>query len=248
MCDCDLKRGFGWKGWRPLPSFVAASGRGTWVDLSHPLNGDMPRVPFFPRPTFEAIYQIPDKPLNVTRMDMIVHIGTHIDSPRHFFLDGPPLEEIPLERLTGRGIIWPVQLNGTDLVEPTHLSGLESIIQAGDILILNTEWHRFVGSSKYDDKHPALSLAAADWIVGHGVKLLGIDFPTPDLPVAKRPENFDYPIHRRLLSQGVMIAEHLTNLSILNGQAVEILCVGLNITGGDGAPARIIARQLEAGS
>jgi len=248
MCDCDLRRGLGWKGWRPLPPFVAASGHGAWHDLSHPLDGDAPRVSFFPRPTFEAVYRIPDKPLNVTRMDMIVHIGTHIDSPRHFFVDGPALEDIPVERLCGRGIVWPVRLAEGHLVEPLHLAGLESILEAGDILVINTGWHQFVGSPKYDDEHPALSLATADWIVSRGVKLVGLDFPTPDLPVAKRPDGFDYPIHRRLLSQGVMIAEHLTNLSGLDGQTVEILCMGLNIIGGDGAPARIVARSLKAGS
>jgi kynurenine formamidase len=42
----------------------------------------------------------------------------------------------------------------------------------------------------------------------------------------------------------VMIAEHLTNLSSLRGQDVEVFCGALNIQGGDGAPSRIVARPI----
>jgi len=219
---------------------------GDWIDLSHPLNCDTPRVPLFPEPVFEQIYRMPERPINVTRMDMVVHIGTHVDSPRHFFLDGPALEDVPLARLAGRGIVWPVPVPGSSLVEPEHLAGLRGRLSAGDILILNTGWHRFAGSPAYDNDHPALSVAAAEWIVEQGVKLVGFDVPTPDLPVARRPKGFDYPVHRTLLSQGVLIAEHLTNLSALDGSHVEVMCACLNITGADGAPARVMARAVRS--
>jgi kynurenine formamidase len=34
---------------------------------------------------------------------MVVHVGTHVDSPRHFFNDGPAFREIPVTRLSGLG-------------------------------------------------------------------------------------------------------------------------------------------------
>lgn len=245
MCDCGARPGYGWKGWRCLPGeeplLVPA---GEWVDLSHPLCPEMPRVPTFPAPVFERVRSLPQDPLNATRIDMVVHIGTHIDSPIHFFLDAPAMDEVPLERLGGRGIVWHPELNGAGLVEARHLEGLEGRLRAGDILILDTGWHAFVGSAKYDNDHPALAPDAADWIVAHDVKMVGLDIPTPDLPVAKRPPEFDYPIHKRLLSHGVLIAEHLTNMSSLRGMDVEVFCGALNIKGGDGAPARIVARPV----
>ncbi len=246
MCDCAARRGYGWKGWRCLPEgeplLVPA---GEWVDLSHPLGAETPRVPSFPAPVFERVRSLPHDQLNVTRIEMVVHIGTHVDSPSHFFLDAPALDAVPLARLGGRGIVWHVEPGVAGLVEARHLEGLEGRLRAGDILILDTGWHMFAGSTKYDDEHPALSLDAADWIVAHDVKMIALDVPTPDLPVAKRPPSFDYPIHRRLLSHGVMIAEHLTNLSSLRGMEVEVFCGALNIEGGDGAPARIVARPVE---
>lgn len=244
MCDCGAPRGFGWKGWRALPASRPLQATGAWVDLSHPLTSEAPKVPFFPKPVFEKIRRLPEDLLNVTRMEMVVHIGTHVDSPYHFFLDAPALENVPLDRLGGPGIVWHADVGDAPLVELHHLDGLEARLRPGDILVLDTGWHPYVGTARYDDEHPALSLDVADWLIAHEVKMIALDVPTPDLPVARRPAGFDYPIHRRLLSHGVMIAEHLTNLAPLRGKAVEIMCGALNIVGGDGAPARIVAREV----
>lgn len=247
MCDCVGQPGYGWKGWRHLPEGkLPLIPAGDWVDLSHPLSANTPRVPSFPPPIFDHVRSLPQDLLNVTRMEMVVHIGTHVDAPNHFFLDAPAMDEVPLERLCGRGIVWHVELDdGDGLVRAQYFDGLEKRLRPGDILILDTGTHLFAGSAKYDDDHPALSLDAADWIIEHDVKMIALDIPTPDFPVAKRPPGFDFPIHRRLLSHGVMIAEHLTNLSALRGKEVEILCAALNIQGGDGAPARILARPVQ---
>jgi len=247
MCDCAYTRGIGWKGWRALPDAHlrpgSSFGHGEWVDLSHPLDSAMPRVPFFPEARFERVMSIPDRQLNVTRMDMVVHTGTHVDSPRHFFDDGPAFEEIPFERLSGSGLVFPVRVAPGQDIEPEHLAGAESSLLRGDILILDTGSHRCVGTAAYDD-HPSLTPRSAQWVLDHGIKLLAVDTPTPDAAVKRRGTDFDYPVHRLLLANGVLIAEHLTNLESLSGLRVEVVCSALNIAGSDGAPARILARPL----
>jgi kynurenine formamidase len=249
MCDRGCARGKGWQGWRALPDAAherapqGGGAAGRWVDLSHPLDAGTPRLPLFPAPRFERIRSLPEHPLNLTRMEMVVHVGTHVDSPRHFFDDGPAFEEIPVARLSGPGLVWPVPLAPGQDVGPEHLLGAERWLRPGDILILDTGSHRAVGTPAYDD-HPALSVAAARWIVDHEIKLLGVDTPTPDAPVKRRTEDFDYPVHRLLLAHGVLIAEQLTNLASLSGRRVEVVCSALNIAGSDGAPARILARTV----
>jgi hypothetical protein len=42
----------------------------------------------------------------------------------------------------------------------------------------------------------------------------------------------------------VLIAEHVANLGILAGQRAEIMFLGLNVAGSDGAQARAIERPL----
>jgi arylformamidase len=39
-------------------------------------------------------------------METIVHMGTHVDAPRHFYADGPGMDEIPLERMMGEGSLY----------------------------------------------------------------------------------------------------------------------------------------------
>ncbi len=246
MCDCPKSLNSGWQGWQDLPAPQPMQPKGDWVDLSHPLSVDAPRVPSFPAPVFNLIHRIPDEPLNVTMMQMVVHIGTHIDSPRHFFADAPAMEDIPLNRLCGRGLVWPVQLDGADLIEPHHFIGLEELLSPGDALVIDTDWHNQAASDAYDNDHPALSLECADWLLAQRVRLVALDLPTPELPVRKRPDEFDFPIHKRLLQRGVLIIEHVTNLASLHRKTVELLCAALNIEGADGAPARILAREIIA--
>src|SRR5262245_22751696 len=100
-----------------------------------------------------------------------------------------------------------------------------------------------VNTEKYMN-HASLTPGAAEWLVKRGAKIVGVDFATPDLAARLRPPDFAFPVHYTLLSQGVLIAEHVTNLGGLAGQRAEIMFLGLNVAGSDGAQARVIARPL----
>lgn len=52
-------------------------------------------------------------------------------------------------------------------------------------------------------------------------------------------------VYYTLLSQGVLINEHGTGLAPLSGGCTEIMFLGLNIAGSDGAPARATARAID---
>jgi len=246
MCDCHESKGIGWQGWSTIPTPVTALNNShPWVELSHAVSETMPRLKAFPKPIFHRVRSIPEHALNVTEMSFIVHCGTHIDSPRHFYNDGPAFEEIPFDRLWGPGLIWNANLEPTERsIEIKHLADADKLIKPGDIFLLNTRFHENWASSEYEDNHPHLSETAAQWLVEQGIKFFGIDTPTPELPVSKRPLDFNYPVHRKFLSQGILIGEQLTNLTELAGQRVEIMVNALNIAGSDGSPARIIARKI----
>lgn len=242
MCDRKGVTHTGWKGWIDVPAAPAAGGFGQWIDLSHVLNERLPHPSFFPAPRFRQIMSQPDRPLNVTEMQMVVHIGTHVDAPRHFFSDGPAFDEIPLDRLVGGGVVWHIDKPEHGVIDVADLEHARPRLRPGDIVAIETGWSKYFGSHKYD-QHPNLSVAAADWLVAQRVKLLAIDFSTPDLAINRRPEGFDWPVHHMLLSCGLLISEHLRNLDSLAGSRAEFLFSALNIEGSDGAPARIMARH-----
>ena len=85
-----------------------------WTDVSVPLQ---PGVPTFPGdPTYNialAIAIANGAICNVSRLDMGVHTGTHLDAPSHFIEGAPGTESIRLDVCIGRA--W--------VVDATALSG-----------------------------------------------------------------------------------------------------------------------------
>ncbi|MDB5382427.1 MAG: hypothetical protein JWO26_2059 [Rhodospirillales bacterium] len=246
MCDPSPPRGQGWRGWMALPPAGATTAAGPWIDLSHPFSPAMPRVPTFAPLRMTRLKCLPADPLNVTEFSMVVHTGTHMDAPFHFYNDGPTFEAIPLDRLHGRGVVWRLDLAPDSLIGPEHLEVARPALEPGDILALNTGWSDRFGTESYDH-HPCLSVAAADWLVARRVKLVAFDFVTPDLPVNRRPPgDFDFPVHRALLRDGVLICEHLRSAGDLAGGHAEFVFGALALVGSDGAPARVLARKVSA--
>ncbi|WP_051423823.1 cyclase family protein [Bordetella petrii] len=246
MCDGDHRAGTGWKGWRALPPQQPWMPKGPWRDLTYPLGPDVPRATVFPQPEFRRLKSLPADPLNVTEMQMVVHIGTHVDAPRHFFADGPAFHDIALERLCGPGVVLRVARGAGEAIGVADLQAQQALVQPGDIVAIDTGWSRYAGTPQYHD-HPYLDVEAARWLVERGVKLAAFDVPTPDLPLARRPAGYDWPAHHVLLGHGVLVSENVYGLGELAGQRVEFAFMALNIVDSDGAPARVMARPVQAG-
>ena len=244
MCDAPADSPFkGWRGWLPLPAARTSKPLGDWVDLTYPLSPGVPRVGSFPPPVITRIAQMPAQPLNVTRIDTVVHMGTHLDAPRHFFLDGPAMEAIPLDRLMGAGVVLGIEKAPYGVIGPDELERAAPAIAAGDIVAIHTGWGEKWGTPDWD-RQPCLSVEAARWLLERRVKLVAVDTPTPDIPLDRRPPDFNWPVHRALLGHGILIAEQLANLRSLAGRRVEFLFGPLPIEGSDGSPARVLARPV----
>lgn len=244
MCEMHAAGRTGWRGWRHWPEAACARATGPWQDLSHKLNNDLPVPHVFPHPSFGRIASMPEARLNITRIDMVCHVGTHLDAPLHLFVDGPGFDEIPNGHLSGPGVVWQLDLPPFAEITVAMLEARRPRLRPGDMLLLDTGWARRFGRDDYYD-NPALTLDAAQWLVDQGVKLLGVDFATPDQALPRRGPDFDWPVHQILLSNGVLVAENLADCSALAGHRVEIVCGALNVEGADGSPARILARTVE---
>lgn len=240
MCEHDHKPSDLWLGWSPVPA-AEITGAGPWTDLSHVITEDLARSPIFPQPRIKRIFSQPEYPGNATEICMVCHHGTHVDAPRHFLLDGPAFEDIPLDRLYGPGVVLRIEKGPNEAIEAADLESATPEIRPGDIVLLDTRWWERIASPDYED-HPYLTAGAASWLVSRGIKMLGVDFSTPDLGASLRPKDFDFPVHRILLSRGILIAEHVTNLATLSGRRIEAIFAALSIKGADGGPARAMAR------
>jgi kynurenine formamidase len=168
VCDTPETPGAGWRGWSPPSETAGREPDGRWIDLTWPLSPDVPRLSAFPPPAIGRFKSLPDDPFNATELSMVVHLGTHVDAPRHFFDDGPAFDEIPIERLMGTGVVWQMESGLDGLIEPHELERMRPAAEPGDIVVLDTGSAARVGTPDYH-RHPSLSRAAAEWLVARGV-------------------------------------------------------------------------------
>jgi kynurenine formamidase len=159
-------------------------------------------------------------------------------------MDGPDFHQVPATHLHGCGVVWHFDLEPFGLITREMLEAQRPALRDGDMLLIHTGWAQRFGTDTYMD-NPALTVEAAEWLVDQGIKLVGMDFVTPDLGLPRRPPDFDWPVHQVLLSNGVLIAENLAEFGHLAGERIELVCGALNIEGADGSPARILARTVE---
>ena len=242
MCGVCEERGRGWRGWNSFAPRAAGAPVGDWVDLSYSVGPRMPCASIFPQPSLALLREMPEHPFNVTEMRSVVHAGTHVDAPRHYYLDGPAFEAIPLDRLCGPGVVWRIPAQPEEVIGVDRLEAARPLLREGDILALDTGWVDRFGLPEYD-RHPSLSAEAAAWLAEQNIKLLACDFATPDLVYHLREPGFDWPVHRTLLSRGILICEHLRGHSALASRHVEFIFGALGIVGSDGAPARVLCRE-----
>ena len=200
------------------------------VDLSQPL-GD--GTPFFPGDGPVRVTALEEGSVNLSRIDFSVHTGTHMDAPFHFFSDAETIDRVSLDRCMGparlvdlRGIAPRAEIRREHLAPPSALLRAHAVI-------LHTGWSKHWNEPHYFTGHPCLSAGAAEFLVGCGVKLVGVDMPSVD----RAP----YPAHRILLGAGVPIVENLANLEAIGADLFQIVVLPLKLAGRDGSPVRAAA-------
>lgn len=170
---------------------------------------------------------------NVSRMNISVHTGTHVDAPRHFIQGAKTIEDIPIETLVGKAQV-------IDIAPEVNLITAKELKAAGinpgiERLIFKTRNSQFFPSQSdtFHTTYTGIGVEGAEWLVNAGVKLVGIDY----LSVA--PYKATRPTHEVFLKAGVVLVEGL----VLKGVAPGIYllcCLPLKLGGSDGAPARVV--------
>ena len=137
MCEDTTNKIPGWKGWLDVPAPKISGAAGPWIDLSHRLTEELSRIPAFPQPQIRRIWKIPEHRANVTEVHMVVHHGTHLDAPRHFIADGPAMDEVPLDRLYGPGVVWRFDTDDDGMIDVADLERATPRLRPGDIVLMH---------------------------------------------------------------------------------------------------------------
>src|SRR5690606_11844067 len=127
--------------------------------------------------------------------------------PVHFINDGPTMDQVPLDRFYGPGVVWNFDVKARGEITVADLEKATPRMKPGDIVILNTGWHKQINTPGYHD-NPWLGFEASEWLVKRGAKIVAIDATSPDSAPHYRDETYPNPAHNVLLSHGVLIGEH----------------------------------------
>jgi len=202
-------------------------------DISLMISPNMPTWPGDPNLVLERVEKMEDgSHCNVSRLDLSVHTGTHVDAPYHFLAQGKTVENLSLSQLTGR--VYVTYLPDVQQITAEVLERAELPPRTRRILFKtrNSElWAR--RELAFQTNFVAISPDGADYLVNRGLKLVGVDY----LSVA--PFGQSVSTHQILLGAGVIVVEGL-DLSQVPPGRYTLYCLPLKLAGSDGAPARVI--------
>jgi len=206
------------------------------IDLSHTISPDMPVYPGTKPPTFKIGCTIENDGFLEKEITMYSHTGTHIDAPAHLIKGLKTLDQLQIEHYFGEALLVDFRNIGRNIIQLDDLTTYEKEINTADFLLINTGWNKYWGTEKYYYDYPVLSGDAADWLSKHSLKGLGLDTISAD-----SADTTDFPIHKTLFKEDMIIIENLVNLENIGTNLFKFSCFPLNIEEADGSPVRAIA-------
>src|SRR5260370_8696893 len=118
-----------------------------------------------------------------------MHSTTHTDAPAHVIEGTPFMDEVPLESFFGTAVVVSIPKGKWEKIMPEDLERAEPKIEPGDIVIINSGWHKYYGDNrKYFAYSPGLYREAGEWFAEKKVKAVGVDqqalYPPLATPIA----------------------------------------------------------------
>jgi arylformamidase len=118
------------------------------------------------------------------------HVGTHMDGEIHFHASGRSIGQVPMSEWVGQGVVVDISdaVGDYDLYTPDTLTK-RADIRKGDILIINTGYHKYAWDQKQSDeiryfvKHPGPGPGFHKWAIQMKLKWIGVDCGSADHPM-----------------------------------------------------------------
>jgi len=208
------------------------------VDLTHVLENGMPVYPGDPAPSFENYSTLAKNGVNLTRIVMGSHTGTHIDAPRHFIEKGIGVDLIGPEKLIGEAYVADFSRKPIGFgISSEDVHKIDENVKPDDIVACYTGCSEHWDEDSIRTNYTYLTKEAADYFVSKKVRAVGIDYLSVEKFRATEPV-----AHRALLGNGIFIVESLSSaLKKFVGRRILLICLPIKLGNGDGAPCRAIA-------
>ncbi len=207
------------------------------VDLTHVIEPTQPSAQRkFVVNIHDALHEIPGKvrPAGewyvMSDVELMNHVGTHIETPFHCLKQGNDLATTTLDQLIGEAVI--LDLSGAEAEGGVTLEQVQAAAEkAGGVRNGDIVFGR-MGITKY------FSTAGLQWLVEQGIKLMGVDSGGVELTHDTTHANVN---HLLLFRANIPLIENLTNLDQLTQARVQVYALPVPVKGLDAFPLRVIA-------
>jgi kynurenine formamidase len=248
-----------------------------FYDLSHPWGANAPLWPYFPDVKIERFHYMAKSGVLSQQITTFMHCTTHTDAPAHVVEGARFMDEVPLSSYFGTGVVVSIPKDKWEVVTAEDLERARPEIRPGDIVIVNTGWHRYYGDNRrYFVESPGTYKEAGEWLRDRGVKGFGIDCQALDHPLGTaigpqpngplipgvleayrehtgREASDDFPewepCHRALLGNGIVGFENVGGqIDEVTGKRVTFAAFPWRWVNGDGCIVRLVAIVDPSGS
>lgn len=214
------------------------------VDLSRAIDENTVVYPGDPVPHLQRHSTVAADGFNLMSVQMGSQSGTHVDAPYHFDDDTLRIDEIPLERFVGRGIVVDCSAVGArGRITLDSVGSALDDVRPGDIVLFHTGWARHYQTPKYFD-NPFLDAALVENLLDRGVLTFGLDALNIDETPDDDNPGEGFPAHHLIAKAGGVICENLCNLESITFANPVISILPIKFMGIDGAPVRAVAMEV----
>lgn len=204
------------------------------------------------------------------KINTVMHTGTHMNAPLHLVQKAEDLARISVDRLFGNGVALSIPKGSYEVITAKDLDSATPEVQQGDVVVIVTGWHhKYADSLEYFGESPGLSKDAAEWLVKRDCKLVGVDTPQVDHPLAtslgphrggplmnrlvagyqeatgldpKKEHPQWNAAHKTLLSAGIPTIEQVGgDVDVLAGKRATFVATPWKFEYGDACPVRFVA-------
>lgn len=202
------------------------------IDISRKLGKNVPTWPGDTPFSFQIEWAKADSgSVNVGKLEMSTHTGTHVDAPFHFDDEGKRIYDLDLNLYVGRALV--VDMRNKESVGASDFDGVD--LQEVERVILRTDsWEN---PSQFPEKITYLRPDLASFLGEKGVRLIGVDVPSVD-PLDSK----ELAAHHSLHENGIHILEAVDLLNVEPG-LYELIALPLPLVEADGSPVRAVLRK-----
>jgi arylformamidase len=189
------------------------------------------------------VVRLPNQWYIMHNLQMVSHIGTHIEAPFHTRKDGLDLAKLPLEKLWGEAIILDLrnvsrrqEISADQVVDAARRAGG---IRAKDIVLCNLGLGKFYGMAEYK-QNPFFSTKAIQWLIQQGMKMMGVDASGVEIPGSESHVN-----HNALFEKAIPLIENLTGFDRITKDRVQVYAFPIAVEGLESFPVRVVAFEQD---